>query len=205
MERFMITPKMIQQLHKILPNIQEYAIQNLSLDDLHGIGHVKRVLSNAKRIFSIEGGEWDIIEALVWFHDIGRIYEKEREMNHALISSEMAAKWLETNKISNELIQFICEGIKAHSFSLGDTPESLESQILSDADKLDAIGAIGIFRTCAHQHENQNGVNAVLTHLDEKLLKLECLMHLPTSMDIAKLRTERLKQFKADLLEELEE
>ena len=93
----------------------------------------------------------------------------------------MAEEFLSQYELSKGLIEFIIEGIKAHSYSYGETAQSLESQILSDADKLDALGAIGIFRACAYQHKNENGIDSVLSHIDEKLLKLESVMYLETS------------------------
>jgi uncharacterized protein len=183
--------------------IIEYSQLNSSVDDLHGIGHVKRVLTNAKKISKAEGGDLSLIETMVWLHDIGRIYENEIKKHHALISADMAQKFLKSYNISGELTRFICDGIIAHSFTQKSIPSSLEAKILSDADKIDAIGAVGIFRACAFQHENQSGIQAVLAHFDAKLLKLGEMLYLETSKKIAFERSERIENFKQNLIEEL--
>jgi uncharacterized protein len=183
--------------------IREYAQNFYAPDDLHGIGHIQRVLSHAKLIHQNEGGFWELIESIIWLHDIGRKYEKEQNRNHALISADIAKDWLQKSEIPTQYHDLIIEGIQAHSFSLKIPPKTIEAMIVSDADKLDALGAIGIFRTCAFQALHQEGINSILEHIDEKLLLLEQQMFLPSSKKLARERTERLLVFKKELLEEL--
>lgn len=192
----------LNNLTENLQHIKEIARTYYHDDDLHGWGHVLRVLENARRLHAVEGGEWVIIETLVWLHDVGRKLEKTEGKHHALLSANLAAEFLETLSIDPKLISTIVEGIMSHSFSIGGKPSTLEAKILSDADKLDAIGAIGIYRACAYQVQHGLGIQAVLDHFEEKLLILDQKMYLPAALSIAKKRIERLLQFQKDLLEE---
>jgi uncharacterized protein len=197
------TPDEINQLVAHLPTIHKFAQQHHAADDVHGWGHVLRVLENARIIHEHEGGSWPLIEAMVLLHDIGRESESVKKKSHALLSAEITGDYLRSLDLPLSLIETIQQGILGHSFTLGQRAQDLEGKILSDADKLDALGAIGIFRTCAFQANSHTGLSGVLAHLDEKLLGLQQLCFLDTSKRIAEERTSRLRRFKADLLEEL--
>ncbi|MHA2002349.1 MAG: HD domain-containing protein [Promethearchaeota archaeon] len=172
-------------------------------DDLHGLPHIQRVLRNSHRIYSKEGGNWNLIETIIWLHDIGRRDEKLQKNHHAQYSAELAQNLFQKLKIPEDLQEKITHGILAHSFSIGGKPKFLEAKIVSDADKLDALGAVGIFRVCAYQALHHQGINEVLAHCDDKLFKLIDLMFLPTSKKIAKERVQRIRRFQQDMLEEL--
>lgn len=196
-------PKDLQILQEKLPQIRLYCKLNLDVDDLHGLGHVERVLSLARTIQITEGGDPALMEALVWFHDIGRKSEEAQQLHHAIISANMARTFLEPFQITPSTLDAISQAIKSHSFSIGGKPTIIEAQILSDADKIDAMGAVGIYRACVFQAGNRNGIQNVLAHIDEKLLKLKDLMILPTSKQLAQNRTQKLLEFKKSLLDEL--
>lgn len=190
-------------LQTFMVTIRTYAKQQYTADDVHGIGHIQRVLTNGKTIMAHTGGYSAILETLVWLHDIGRKSEKDEGRPHAKISAEMADAYLKSIGIPQKTRGMIVAGILSHSFSIGGKAEYLEAQILSDADKLDAIGAVGIFRASCHHYSNAEGVRQLLDHFDEKLLILGEKLYLEESKKIAAVRIERLHQFKKDLLEEL--
>ena len=75
-------------------------------------------------------------------------------------------------EISEKIINDIILCIRAHSFSNNITPKTLEAEILSDVDKLDALGAIGIYRTIGFTIKKQGGIKQVIEHLENKILKL---------------------------------
>ncbi|MHA1719508.1 MAG: HD domain-containing protein [Promethearchaeota archaeon] len=186
-----------------IPKIKDFAVQHYPENDgLHGLPHVERVLQNAKRIHAHHGGSWPLIEAIVWLHDIGRKYEEEQKENHAFISAKSAGEFLKSIDLSSRDIQEIRHGILGHSYSMGGKPQTLEAQIASDADKLDALGAVGIFRACAYQGQKGLGIPEVITHLDEKILKLESRMYLEFSKKIAHERTKFILDFKKKIEEE---
>lgn len=149
-----------------LPKIKTFAEQFYDpSDDLHGLGHVQRVLVHAKKIWEKEEGNWDIIEMIIWLHDIGRKLETKLKQNHAIISKQLAQPFLESIGLKQTVIDQILHGIVAHSFSLGIPAKSIEAKIVSDADKLDALGAIGIYRVCAYQSLHAHGIKAVIIYI----------------------------------------
>ncbi len=187
-----------------LPEIISFAKQNYVItDDLHGLGHVQRVMHLAQKIYEREGGSWPLICCIGWLHDIGRKNEEVNKAHHAIISGQMAKQFLAELQIAKPLIEEICQGILSHSFSIGGVARTLEAKIISDADKLDALGAVGIYRVCAYQGQRLQGIQAVVDHCDDKLFKLMDRMYLPFSQQLAKERTYRIRQFQRDLIEEL--
>ena len=189
-----------------IPKIKEYALEHYPENEgLHGLPHVKRVLQNAQRIHAHEGGSWPLVECIVWLHDIGRKYEKEQKENHAFISGKSAEKILKSLDFSSQDIQEIKHGILGHSYSMGGKPQTLEAQIASDADKLDALGAVGLFRVCAYQGQKGFGIPEVIAHIDEKILKLESHMFLDFSKRIAHERSSFITEFKKRIEEETTE
>lgn len=194
-------------LISFIPKIKDFAAEHyLENDGLHGLSHVKRVLQNARRIHAHQGeGSWPLIEIIVWLHDIGRKYEEEQKKNHAIISAKSAGEFLKSLNFSSQDIQEIRHGILGHSFSMGGKPQTIEAKITSDADKLDALGAVGIFRVCAYQGQKKLGISEVISHIDEKILKLENRMFLDFSKKLAKERTKIIIEFKQQLKDELTE
>jgi uncharacterized protein len=187
----------------LLEKIIEFAQKLYTEDDLHGIGHIERVLQNAIKIAKMEGGNLNLTKALVWLHDIGRIQEKDKHTHHTAISVELSQKFLSEEQVDAEIIEILINGIYAHSFSLGHLPQSLEAKILSDADKLDAIGAIGIFRASAYQFQHKTGINGLLKHIDKKLLKINDRLFTNYGKSLAGSRIDYLIRFKEKILYEL--
>ncbi|QEE15454.1 HD domain-containing protein [Promethearchaeum syntrophicum] len=189
-----------------IPKIKEFSKEHYpEKEGLHGLPHVKRVLQTARRIHAHEGGSWPLIECIVWLHDIGRKYEKEQKKNHAIISGKSAETFLKTLDFSPRDIQEIRHGILGHSYSMGGKPQTLEAQITSDADKLDALGAVGIFRVCAYQGQQGSGIPAVIAHINEKILKLESHMFLDFSKGLAHERSSFILEFMKRIEEETTE
>ncbi len=194
----------VRNLSPILPKIIHFAKPFYdSGDDLHGLNHIERVLVHAKKIWSVEGGNWDLIEVIIWLHDIGRSKEDKIPENHAILSKKMALPFLTELHLDPELISDILHGIEAHSFSLGIPATTLEAKIVSDADKLDALGAIGIFRVSAYQARYNHGISGVISHCHKKIFNLQSLLHLETSRQIGMKRTKIIQTYIAELQEEL--
>ena len=195
-----------------LNKIREFAKLHYKDDDLHGWGHIERVMNNAKRIQKHTGGDWSLIQVAVWLHDIGRKKEEQLKMkvenkqppHHAILSKTISKKFLENLSLEENTIKQINHIILAHSFSIGEKARSVEAKIVSDADKLDAIGAIGIFRASAYQFHNKTGISGMLNHMEEKLMNLAEKMYLDISRKIAKKRILRIKKYREMILEELD-
>jgi uncharacterized protein len=191
---------------EILSAVRTFAYSNSEKDDLHGFKHVERVLNLSVRIGTTLNANLLIIKIAALLHDIGRIYEKKNDAkNHAEISAEMAEKFLQKNHfhISIDDIENIIHSIRAHSFSNKIKPKTLEAKILSDADKLDALGAIGLYRTISYCTLKQGGIIHVIEHLENKILKLKDLLHLDISKQIAEERSKIILDFYNKIREEI--
>ncbi len=189
-----------------IPKIKEYAKEQYpEFEGLHGLPHIKRVLQNARRIHAHEGGSWPLIECIIWLHDIGRIDEEKKKKNHAILSAKSAGDFLKSLDFSSQDIQEIRHGILGHSYSMGGKPQTLEARIASDADKLDALGAVGLFRVCAYQGQKGFGITEVIAHINEKILKLESRIFLDYSKGLALERSSFILEFKKKIKEETTE
>ncbi|MFX1445050.1 MAG: HD domain-containing protein [Promethearchaeota archaeon] len=173
----------------IILKIRNYAIDNSESNDIHGFSHVQRVYNTCVKIGQNLNANMKILKIAALLHDIGRIDEKKdpSKKNHAEISAIKAKEFLATNNfnLSQKEINNIIHAISAHSFSNNISPQTLEAKILSDADKLDAIGAIGIFRTIGFTLQNSGSIDQIIEHLKNKILKLKNKMHLDYSKKIA--------------------
>ena len=189
-----------------IPKIKEYAKEQYpEFEGLHGLPHIERVLQNARRIHAHEGGSWPLIECIIWLHEIGRIDDEKKKKNHAILSAKSAGDFLKSLDFSSQDIQEIRHGILGHSYSMGGKPQTLEAQIASDADKLDALGAVGLFRVCAYQGQKGFGITEVIAHINEKILKLESRIFLDYSKGLAHERSSFILEFKKKIKEETTE
>lgn len=114
----------------------------------HGPDHSERVYFLALSIGSELQARLDILAAASLLHDIGRRQETESKgtICHARKSAELAGPILEKIGFSQADIDAVQHCIRSHRFRGSEKPQSLEAQILFDADKLDSIGAVGIGR-----------------------------------------------------------
>jgi len=176
-------------------------------DPVHGWPHIERVLGLALRIAENINSHVDykVLVLSVLLHDIGRLSEDHLGKHHAAISAEIVEKLLENLGFSKDLVKRVVEAIRTHSFSRSELPRSLEAMILSDADKLDAIGAIGVARTFMLGERWGRGINGTIKHFYEKLLKLKDMLFLEYSKKIAQRRHKLLEMFLNNLLEDLSE
>jgi uncharacterized protein len=108
----------------------------------HAFDHVLRVLALAERIAQVEGADLQIVRTAALLHDMAR-----HEPDHHLRGAERARALL--NGWPPDQVDAICHAIEAHRFRTGPAPATLEAACLHDADKLDAIGAIGVARAVA--------------------------------------------------------
>jgi len=124
----------------------------------HDFLHVLRVYNLCKKIAKSEKNvDFEVLELAALLHDIGRKKEdldKTGRIDHAIESAKMAEKILEKFSFPKEKIEKIKGAIISHRFKTNSRPISIEGKILSDADKLDVIGAIGIVRSCCWLGEN---------------------------------------------------
>lgn len=117
-------------------------------DAVHDFDHVLRVLTLAERIGRAEGADLEIVRAAALLHDVGRTGAGVGTRDHAVYAADRAREILAGQ--SPAKVEAIAHAIAAHRFRTGPEPETLEAQVLFDADKLDAIGAVGVARAFAY-------------------------------------------------------
>lgn len=115
-------------------------------DSAHDFDHILRVVHLAERLAQAEGANADIVRAAALLHDIGL---DEGRAGHETSAAKRAAEILRTQGYDEDFCAAVAHAIEAHRFRSGPTPHTLEAQVLFDADKLDAIGAIGVARAFA--------------------------------------------------------
>jgi len=190
----------------LLHKVRKFAIKNSKDDDLHGFPHVERVYEICVELGEKLNANLLVLKIAALLHDIGRIQEEipSEKRNHAEISAEIASNFLEENGFNLSLsdLENILHSIRAHSFSNNVVPETLEAKILSDADKLDALGAIGLYRTIGFTIQKGGNLNKVIDHLENKILKLKDLMHLNITKRIAEERQQIVLDFYNKINEE---
>lgn len=128
--------------------LREIASREMQSDPSHDVAHLDRVWKNAHEIASDEtGADQKVLVAASYFHDLINL-PKDSPDRH-LASKQSASKaisLLRSLDFSEAEIKAVGHAIEAHSFLAGIPPQSLEAKIIRDADRLDAIGAIGIAR-----------------------------------------------------------
>ncbi|MBW1667703.1 MAG: HD domain-containing protein [Deltaproteobacteria bacterium] len=114
----------------------------------HSLEHTYRVYNLCMHIGKVEGADLEVLAIAAYLHDIARPYEDESKgtICHGEKGAEIASALLESFPISEEKKANILHCIRAHRFRGKTPPQTLEAKVLFDADKLDAIGAIGIAR-----------------------------------------------------------
>lgn len=116
-------------------------------DGSHDMSHLNRVWRTARLIAAEEGGDLRLLAAAVLLHDCVTV-EKDSPLRKqaSRLAAEKAERLLEELQWNSLEIETVSGAIRTHSYSAGLTPSSLEGRILQDADRLDAIGAVGIAR-----------------------------------------------------------
>lgn len=116
-------------------------------DAAHGLDHVKRVVANAQRLADAADANLWVIVPAAWLHDcVSVAKDSDLRSQASSLAAQQAKEFLATSGFPRQWLQAIAHAIEAHSFSAGITPETLEAKIVQDADRLDALGAIGIAR-----------------------------------------------------------
>ncbi|KAG2480324.1 MAG: Metal dependent phosphohydrolase [Nitrosopumilales archaeon] len=206
---------------EILPEIFSDVKKRMKKNDpAHDFEHVMRVFSNAEKICKKENANKKLVLYSALLHDIVSFPKNDkRSKNSSTKSSLEAKKILSKFSFSHDEIKIISDAIESHSFSKNKKAKTLEEKILQDADRLDAIGAIGIARTFAVggsenrsfynkldpfcSKRNPNDKNWILDHFYKKLLLIEKKMNTKSGKFEAKRRTKIIKKFLSDLEQEI--
>lgn len=116
-------------------------------DAAHDFDHVLRVLALAERIGQADEAAMEIVRTATLLHDVARAEEERTGACHARVGAEQARQILAGHPADK--VEAVAQAIASHRFRDEVVPQTLEARVLYDADKLDAIGAIGIARAYA--------------------------------------------------------
>jgi uncharacterized protein len=207
----------LKNLIKLQNEVKKIVAKN---DPAHDFEHILRVYKNAEKICKTEKADKKLVLSAVLLHDIVSFPKSDKRSKTASTKSAIKAKKiLERFNFSMNEIKIIMDAIESHSFSKNEKPKTLVGQILQDADRLDALGSIGIARTFAVSGgENRPFYNKydpfcsnrkpddqkwTVDHFYKKLLLLQTRMNTRFAKNEAKRRTKILKKFLNDLKKEI--
>lgn len=182
-------------MDKKIDTIRHYIKEEFNQPGSHGLDHVLRVEYLCEVIGKEENAEMEVLLPAALFHDIARPIERENGIPHEEAGARMAECYLRSIQYDEGHIQNITHAIRTHRYRSIDKPETLEARILSDADKLDAMGAVGIARTFIRAGEHGGEIGDAVDHIRDKLLNLKKLMYTGTAMKMAEGRHRYLEEY----------
>ena len=205
------------ELTKLKNEIQKILANN---DPAHDFEHIMRVYKIAERIGKKEKANMKLVRTSVLLHDLVSYPKSDKRSKISSTKSALhAAKILQKYDYDSHEIHIITQAIREHSFSKGMIPSTMEGKILQDADRLDALGAIGIARTFSVGGAEKrpfynkddpfchkripNDQQWTLDHFYKKLLLLEKKMNTKPAKKEARQRTRILKNFLNDVKKEI--
>lgn len=186
----------------------------------HDLSHFYRVVAAAKYIAKKENADLNVVVPSAWLHDLVTVPKNSPERPLASsLAAKAACAYLQDENYPEHLLPKIFHCIQAHSFSGGFDTNSLEAEVVQDADRLDAIGAIGIARCFSnadtldqsfyHKKEpfaktrSLDELKYTLDHFYVKLLKIAESMKTKTAKKEAERRCEFMRQFLKQFQSEL--
>ncbi|RRR74358.1 MAG: HD domain-containing protein [Candidatus Viridilinea halotolerans] len=203
------------------PRFAAFIERNASQSDAaHDREHVRRVVENARTLANAEKADLAIVIPAAWLHDCAVVskHALQRPMASAMAATA-ASSFLAMSGYPPFHIPAIAHAILAHSFSASIAPLTLEARIVQDADRLDALGAVGLARCLMlggqlglplydpseplPRQRTPDENSFILDHLYTKLLGLAETMHTKAGRAEAEQRTAFLHQFLSQLAAEL--
>lgn len=194
--------------------------RSIESEPAHDFGHVMRVVKNARLIAEAEGADVEIATTAALLHELFNLPKSHPDSHLAGDEcAKHARRALEAEDCSQDFIDRVSAAIRDHAFSKGVVPEALESRVLQDADRLDALGAIGLARmwaTCADmkrpfyspddpfcESRAPNDKEWGLDHVYKKLLLIPERLNLASSRELARERAAFIKTFVSQLRAEI--
>ena len=190
------------------------------VDGSHDAAHLLRVWNNVCTIRNKEGGDPEILIAATLLHDCVSV-EKNSPLRSTAskLAAARTAELLTEMGWSEERIDAVAHAVEAHSFSAAITPETLEAKILQDADRLDALGMIGVARmfyvsgrmgSSLYDPQDPHAANRdyddqrfTVDHFHTKLFQLADGFQTATGARLAQVRHARMKRFLEELMQEV--
>ncbi|WP_375750382.1 HD domain-containing protein [Vibrio sp. HN007] len=202
------------------PKLIEFIQSEMQQDLAHDLNHVFRVVKTAKSLCEVEKAKLEVVLPAAYLHDCFSFPKNHPDRaKSSQYAADKAIEFLNSIQYPEKYYSEISHAIITHSFSANITPETLEAKIVQDADRLDALGAIGIARCL----QVSTGFGASLYNADDpfcisrelddkqytidhfytKLFKLKDLMHTESAKKEAEKRTAYMKAFLEQLRMEI--
>jgi uncharacterized protein len=190
-------------------------------DGAHDLGHLDRVWKSCRLIALDEpGADADVLAAAAYFHDAVNLPKDHADRARAsTLSADLAVRELAGMGFAAGKLDAVHHAIRAHSFSARITPETVEARILQDADRLEALGAIGLARMfliagqmgaalfdAADPLAMERALDDrsfALDHLEVKLFPVAAGMQTESGRRMAAERAEWMESFRTRLLAEI--
>ncbi len=180
----------------LLERTREFARHFFGREGTHGFSHVERVFNLCMYIGRKEGADLEVLALAALLHDVARPLESSGKVDdHAIEGAKIARRYLTGLDYPSDKVEAVAHAIEAHRFSGTIEPKTLEAKILSDADKLDAMGAVGVARVFMYAGEHGRDIEASIRHFEEKILRLKDMMYTKTAKEMALGRHEYTLQF----------
>lgn len=206
----MAEPKVNQLENLIIASVEQFVRAQMAGQQAgHGVDHVLRVLKTAMVIQAEVGGDAFVVQLAAWLHDVG-----DAKFHGGIErSADLSREVLTRLEVSREVIVHVAHIVDNISFRKGAAAAelSLEGQIVQDADRLDALGAIGIVRTIEygaalgqpfHSVDLQASPKTGVGHFYEKLFKLRERLNTEPARRIAGRREAFMRDFLRQYFEE---
>ena len=215
--------------NEFFDKLREKVLPYFESGEGHGFDHVDRVYKLALKISKSENVNMDVVRASVLLHDVARVKEERDRINgtprenricHAEEGAKMAREILKEMDFPEEKIEDVSYAISVHRYSKGLKAETKEAEILQDADRLDALGAVIIVRMMEATLKNGRPIydpnipvkekydgskSTMINHIYEKILKMTPESFKTTkAKEIAKGRYDFVKGFAERYVGELE-
>ena len=196
------------------------AAEPFARDGAHDLAHILRVARLAARIAALEGADLEVCVAGAMLHDLVYVPKNHPDSSRtAQMAAERVPRWCRETPGLEGRADAVVHAVEAHSWSGGGAAETLEARVVQDADRLEAIGAIGVARVFATgasfgsqlwhptdpwaEHRDLDDKTYTLDHFFRKLLKLAEGMQTATGRQLAEQRQKVLKDYLAALRAEL--
>lgn len=217
----MILECKVQAIEKFETDLLVFIQDEMIQDQAHDINHVLRVVKTAKSLCLKEQANIEAVLPAAYLHDCFSFSKNHpQKAKSSKLAADKAITFLASIHYPREYFDAIHHAITAHSFSANITPQTLDAQIIQDADRLDALGAIGIARCmqvsaslgvklynttdtfCIHREPDDS--RYTIDHFYVKLLKLGEVMNTNSAKVEAGIRTQFMKEYLLQLQDELQ-
>lgn len=194
----------------------KFISEEMTQDPAHDINHVYRVVKTAKQLCQAEGAVLEVVLPAAYLHDCFSFPKNHPDRaRSSTVAADKALAFLNDLGYPSKYHPAIHHCIVAHSFSANIAPQTLEAKIVQDADRLDALGAIGIVRClqvsthlgvsvydvndpfCSQREPDDKRYS--VDHFYTKLFRLPALMQTDSAKQEAKKRTDFMRSFLAQL------